>query len=200
MESTGDLRVFLILIPIFVVTGAWLFYYSRRRSGMMREFARRHGLVFRPGHHAKIESTLETTFRLESPYARGFSNVYDAVENDGVALFRVTELLDLNPHGQAQNTHFGRIAALFDTRPDSDFFVLADLSGVNKRLPTEEPLGNDPGYVELDHALADNPPPQPVSVTFKNGKGLAYLEPPVTGLERDSDLDYLYALAARLKK
>ncbi len=196
------MTVAMILVPAFVLVGLWLLIYSRRRSRMLKSFATRHALVYRPGEDGGLEQELNRAFALPLPLGRDFSRVRDIAEGEGVRLFRVTEALDLNPYGQAQNTHFGRIAVFMAADTDADlFFRTRGPRKIDFVLPGETGRNQADGtFRTLRQILADNPPPCTLSVTIRNGRFLAYLEPLVTGGEKEPDLGYLYRLATMIRQ
>lgn len=194
--GSGAMNVALLLVPAFVAVGLWLLYYTRRRRRLMRRVAHRHGFVHHERDRLGLEARLNRALSLQTPRARSFSAFRDIVQADGVTLFRATELLDLSRHGQAQNTHFGRIAATFETPPEADFHVLADRNGGLSNLdPARGRPDGDAWLHRLERVLADSPPPHALSVTARDGVGLAYLEPRVTGSESERDVEYLWRFA-----
>jgi hypothetical protein len=118
------MKVFFILIPIFVLIGLWLLIYSKRRSNLVKGFGTNNGLFYRQRDDGTLEQALTRAFALKAPLGRDFSRIRDIVEDDGICLFRVTEVLDLSHYGMPQNTHFGRIAVFFETKKDLESFFL----------------------------------------------------------------------------
>lgn len=197
METSGDIRVFFVLVPVFVFVGGWLFMRARRRSRMLADFARRHAFTLRP-ETEEIEARLNHAFMLDAPLIRVFSRVRDVVDAGNVQVFRVTELVDRHPTRQVDNSHFGRIAALFETPENADVDVLIKPDGVINMHPENRPPREDPAYEAVDRVIADAPPRNPLSVTFRRGRGLAYFQPLVVGGETLEDVEYLYSFADRV--
>ena len=195
------MNVFLILAPIFVLIGIWLIIYSRRRGRLVKTFGAAKGCSYRAKDDGTLEQALNSAFALPPPLGRDFSSIRDIVESEGIRLFRVTEALDLSKYGMPQNTHHGRIAVFFEVENDEELFVLAkNAREVRHILPEDlHQPGAGPVFGKLKGILEGNPPPHMLSVTIMRGRFLAYLEPMVTGAEKEKDLGYLFELAKMVK-
>lgn len=195
------MKVFLILVPIFVLIGLWLLIYSKRRSRLVKGFGGKKGFYYRHKDDGTLEQSLNRAFALTAPLGRDFSRIRDIVENDGICLFRVTEALDLSYYGMPQNTHFGRIAAFFESKKNLELFFLVKNAQEIKRIISKDAhqIPTDPIFAKLRQLINDNPPPHTLCVTLMRGKFLAYLEPMLTGSEKESDLVYLFELAKTVK-
>lgn len=193
------MKVFLILVPIFVLVGLWLIIYSRRRGRLIKNFGTAKGLSYRPVDDGTLEQILNIAFALPAPLGRDFSRIRDIVEDGNVHMFRVTEGLDLSPYGMPQNTHAGRIAVYLDTGHDGELFFLAKNAQEIRYILPRETSPTDPEFEKMKDVILEFPPPHMLSVTVMGGKFLAYFEPTLTGSEKASDLDYLYNLATRVK-
>ena len=189
------MNVFIILVPVFALVGVWLLIYSRKRSSLLKNFAKKRGFTFQGKDEGSYEHILNQTFGLEAPLARGFSGVRDIVTDHVISLFRVTELLDLSPYGISQNTHYGRIAVLFDVSKEPDLFFEIKKQSEYRSIPPEKDLRADRYFLALQKVIDLHPSPHTLSVTMKQGKALLYLIPMVTGSEEETDLDHLYHLA-----
>ena len=196
------MKVLLILTPIFVLIGLWLLIYSRRRSRLVKAFGGTKGFFYRHKDDWTLEQALNRAFTLAAPLGRDFSRIRDIVEDDGIRLFRVTEALDLSYYGMPQNTHFGRIAVFIETEKDWELFFLAkNAQEIKHILPKgSHQIATDPIFAKLKQIIEENPPPHMLSVTLMRGKFLAYLEPMLTGSEKESDLNYLFELAKMAKR
>jgi hypothetical protein len=191
----------MILVPTFALVGIWLLIYSRKRSNLLRDFAKKRGLTYQGVDERSYEHILDHAFGLEAPLARGFSGVKDIVTDYEISLFRVTELLDLGPYGISQNNHYGRIAVLLDAPKEPDlFFEVSEQSGYRSLNPARKNLGADKYFLALEKVIDLHPPPHTLSVTMKQGKALLYLIPVVTGSEKETDLDHLYDLAREIRR
>ena len=196
------MKVFLILTPIFVSIGFWLLIYSKRRSRLVKMFGQKKGFFYRYKDNGKLEQTLNRALTLAAPLGRDFSKIRDIVGGDGIRLFRVTETLDLSYYGMPQNTHFGRIAVFFETEKNRElFFLVNDAQEIKHIFPKDlHQMASDPLFAKLKQIIRENPPPHMLSVTIMRGKFLAYLEPMLTGSEKESDLNYLYEVAKMVKR
>lgn len=196
------MKVFFILTPIFVLLGLWLIIYSKRRSNLVKGFGAKKRLFYRQKDDGALEQALNRAFALTAPLGRDFSRIRDIVEDGGISLFRVTEALDLSPYGMPQNTHFGRIAVCFETRKDPElFFLVKNAQEIKPIIPNDaHQIAADPIFVKLKQLIHENPPSHTLSATLMRGKFLAYLEPMVTGSEKESDLNYLFDLAKTVKR
>ena len=196
------MKVFLILTPIFVLIGLWLLLYSRRRSRIIKAFGETKGFFYRYKDEGTLEQALNRAFALAAPLGRDFSRIRDIVEDDSIRLFRVTEALDLSHYGMPQNTHFGRIAVYFETEKNWEFFFLTkNAQEIKHILPTDSnKMESDPIFAKIEQIIKENPPPHMLSVTVMRGNFLAYLEPMMTGSEKESDLNYLFELARMVKR
>ena len=196
------MKVFLILTPIFVLIGLWLLIYSRRRSRIVKAFGETKGFFYRYKDDGTLEQALNRAFALAAPLGRDFSRIRDIVEDDSIRLFRVTEALDLSHYGMPQNTHFGRIAVFFETEKNWELFFLAkNAQEIKHILPTDSnKMESDPIFAKIEQIIKENPPPHMLSVTVMRGNFIAYLEPMMTGSEKESDLNYLFELARMVKR
>jgi hypothetical protein len=195
------MKVFLILAPIFVLIGLWLLIHSKRRSRLVKGFGGKKGFLYHHKDDGTLEQILNRAFALKAPLGRDFSRIKDIVENDGICLFRVTEALDLSYYGMPQNTHFGRIAVFFEIKKDLElFFLVKNAQEIKPIIPNNtHKFAADPIFVKLKQIIREIPPSHTLSVTLMRGKFLAYLEPMVTGSEKESDLNYLFDLAKTVK-
>jgi hypothetical protein len=195
------MKVFLILAPIFVLVGIWLFVFSKRRSRLVRSVGEKRGLIYLQRDDGKLEGELNRSFVLPSPLGRNFSRIIDIVESKGIYLFRVTEALDLSSYGIPQNTHFGRISTFFKTGSNLEIFFLTNPECEIRLIVPKEggTVFSNPKVVELKRIIDENPPPHSLSITVMRGRFLAYLEPVLAGSEKEADLDYLLEFAKHAK-
>lgn len=198
--NSSDAWVFWILIPLFAAVGLYLLWYTHRRKRMMTAFARHHGLRVDDGPGDGVQRLLDRQFRIAGQgMTRGFSRIRSVVDDGDVQLFRATELLDLNPYGEAASSHHGRIAALFgaDGAPDG-FFLLHTSGECVSRIPAATP--DDVLVARCRAAARDCGVRHTLSLTFAGAKCLAYLEPRVIGGESPADVEALYCLSRRLRR
>ena len=194
----GDPLVFILLGAAFAAVGLHLVVYSRRRSRVVRRFADTRGYPHRERDDGSLGRQLERAFEIEEPgCARAFSQVRDIVCLPIGTLFRVVELIDLNPRASVQSPHHARTAVIFPGTPEWSgvFHVTSDLE-VHQRYPREP----GPATARLPNLLQHvgiASPRHPLSLTFMRGQGLAYLEPTVTGSVTEAHLTYLADLARR---
>ena len=160
----------------------------------LKRFAKRMVFFYRFKDEGTLEQALNRAFALAAPLGRDFSRIRDIVEDDSIRLFRVTEALDLSHYGMPQNTHFGRIAVYFETEKNWEFFFLTkNAQEIKHILPTDSnKMESDPIFDKIEQIIKENPPPHMLSVTVMRGNFLAYLEPMMTGSEKESDLNYLF--------
>lgn len=195
----GNPIVFVLLGLAFAAVGVHLFLYSRRRAGVVRDFARSRGYPWRAGDDGSLEQGLQQAFRIEKPgCVRAFDQPRDIVSIPGGTLFRAVELLDLNPHNSVYDSHHARVAVFLPHAPPwaGIFLVMPNLE-VRQRFPTEGASNAERVAALLEEARAPRPP-HPLSLTFMRGRGLAYLRPTVVGSVDAADLAYLTDLADRL--
>ena len=194
----SDSLVLILLGVAFAAVGLHLVVYSRRRSRVVRRFAETRGYPHRERDDGSLERQLERAFEINEPgCARAFSQIRDIVCLPIGKLFRVVELIDLNPRASVQSPHHTRAAVLFPGTPEwSGVFHVTSALGVHQRYPREP----DPATARLPDLLQEvgiTSPPHPLSLTFMRGQGLAYLEPAVTGSVTEAHLTYLADLAER---
>ena len=159
-------------------------------------------MLYRHEDDGTLEQSLNRAFNLDPPLGRSFYVIKDIVEGGGIRLFRVTEALDLSYYGMPQNTHFGRIAVFFATDKDPGLFFLAERAQeITPIFPKEsDRIAADPVFRKLRQLIKEHPPPHLLSVTVMRSKVLLYLEPTLTGSEKESDLYYLFDLAKRMER
>lgn len=197
----GDSLVFVLLGMAFAAVGVHLFFYSRRRASLVRDFARSRGYSWQARDDGSLEADLQRSFRLEqSGCVRAFDRPRDIVSVPGGTLFPAIELLDLNPYASVYDSHHARVAiALPDAPPwEGIFLVMPDME-IRQRFPLDGPR-NEARTLALLEQEQVPPPPRPLSITFMRGRGLAYLRPTVVGSVDRSDLAYLADLADRLSR
>ena len=196
-----NVLVFSILGVAFAAVGVHLYFYSRRLSRRIRNYAARHGLDYHAADRDNLETRLNETFDLpETGLVQNFGRIKDVVHFDGGVLFRTVELLDLNPYASASNPHNARAAVLFDCSggPEGIFSISPTLE-VRQRYPLE---GEDKTnkVAELFRGAGAERLPHPLSISLADGRAVAYLEPLVAGSMMETDLDYLIGLAGRLRR
>jgi hypothetical protein len=200
MADESNMQVFLILVPLFLAVGIYLLWYSSRRRRMFETFANARGFHVDQGRAPQLVATLNHCFSLnQRGLVREFDQLTSPIAAGAVYLFRAVEILDVNPHGQSQSTHFARIIALFDVAETHEQFFMLDRSGAaTARLPgAPTPTAR---VVEVTrHAVSEQGARHPLSITLARGKGLIYFEPLVTGGENSSDLEVLYNIALSLQ-
>ncbi len=192
MNESSDMLVLWILGPLFLAVGIHLLWYTRRRKKMLEAFAKTRSLRVRPERKEALRKTLEHCFSIKRDgLVRRFDQLSDPADGGSFLLFRAVELLDLNPHGQAHNTHSPRMTALFDVPTHHDELFLLDRSmRAAARLPASR--APDPDVAELARRAATSAGARhPLSVTLAGGKGLIYYEPLLTGGETMGDVDAL---------
>lgn len=199
MNEGTDYLVLWILLPIFMALGVYLAWYSLRRKKMLESFAEMHSLRMKPEYREELERILDKCFSLKKEgLVRSFGQLSSIINGGSVWIFRAVELIDNNPHGQSEFTHFARIVALFDISPDyEEFFLLSKSMQVTQRIPgAGQP---DPKVIELvKRVVVDCNARHVISVTLRCGYGLIYFEPLVTGGERLNDIDALYTIARNM--
>jgi len=190
----------IILITAFVLVGAWLIVYGKKRKRLVTDLAHRRGLPHRDKDDGSMEKELDRAFGLKTPYVRGFSRVRDIISDKEVTMFRVSELIDLNTHAKAQNTSFGRIAAYFDIPEGTEVIFNADGDLKFRALyPPGYKIETDGRFPAIKGVVGQYPPPYTMTATLMRGKALMYLHPVITGGEKPADVEYLYELAKKLK-
>ncbi|MBV1789814.1 hypothetical protein KQ940_17295 [Marinobacterium sp. D7] len=197
----ADEQLVWILLPLFATVGLYLIWYARRRRRMMARFAREKGLSIRRDYRKPLQRCLDNAFALPQTEAtRSFGQLAAIVDAEKAWLFLAVELLDLSRYGQAQSTHFPRLAALFKVRPELEGFFLIDTLGRVEDLVPEIPPAK-PGVVTAAHeAMKAHGAGHTLSVTLSNGYGLIYFEPRITGAGDRADLESLYGIAIELNK
>jgi hypothetical protein len=193
------MTVFWILGIAFAALGIYLYIYSQKRRRLVREFASSKGLSYSREDQGNLERDLEEAFSFDRPgITRNFGRIRDVVLYEGITMFRTTELLDLNPHGSSQNTHFGRIAVYFDAPVGSEmFFLVSPELEYSNRHPTEPIPNTAPFFIKIKDTLETSPPSHYLSVTSMRGEAILYLQP-AFGSEKREDLEYLLELAGTL--
>lgn len=196
------MKVLLLLTPLFLLVGFWLYYYSRRRSQLVQDFSAKKGLRYFGVDDGGFEEQLSADLALEPPLARSFARIRDITDADGILLFRVTEVLDLSHYGLPQNSHFGRLAVSFEVSSPADIYFLA--RGQNQFRPivpdSVDKISTEPAFKVIAQVISIFPPPHSLSVTLVKGRFLAYLEPAVVGSEKEPELEYLLLLAQRIRR
>ncbi|MGH7314448.1 MAG: hypothetical protein ACREJV_14835, partial [Candidatus Rokuibacteriota bacterium] len=109
----SDLAIFVILGIAFVAVGLHLILYSKRRAAAIRRFAESQGCTYKARDDGTLENQLGNAFGIgESGYIRTFGQVRDIVSLPNGTIFRAVELMDLNPHAAAVNSHHARAAVI----------------------------------------------------------------------------------------
>lgn len=195
---TGNPLVFVILGAGFVAVLAWLVFWSRSQSRIVRRFAESKGFVYHERDIDGLEARVNDCVVLEEPnLVRSFSRLGDVVTLIHGAMFRAVELLDLNPYGRAEYVNRSRVAVWFPCRQKIEgIFTVSPALEIYQRYP-EEPARIDALRAFLEAARVEAPPCM-LSLTLMRGQGVAYLEPAVTGMVSERHLSYLSELAGTL--
>lgn len=198
MQVEGNMLVFAILGAAFAGVGIHLFAWSRRRAGVLRQFAESRGLVYRAEDVERLEQQVNRCVALDEPnMVRSFGQVGDVVTVGDGRLFRAVELLDLSPWGRSEYVNQSRTAMTFPFPcPFQGVFTVSPNMSVHQRYP-ESPLNADRLKTVLKEARAPAPPCT-LSLTLMRGAAVAYLEPMVTGAVTRKHLEYLVDLMEHL--
>jgi hypothetical protein len=192
--------LFWILCAAFAAVGLHMILYSRRRRRMLESFAEKHQFKIKPDHEGAIQKVLDTCFSLKSNnLVRSFGQLSSLVDGGTIWLFRSIELLDLNPYGKSESTHFPRIAALFDiSKTHNAFFVLGKSMQTRPMIPGAAEIKAEVARLATQSASACDAR-HPLSVTLAQGHALIYFEPLVTGGEKPADVEALYCIAQNMR-
>lgn len=201
MSTSGNPKVFLILIACFIAVGIYLFIYGRKRRAMLRKFSLDHGFRYSPRDEGcRLENELSDKLRIEETgKVRGFSRIKDIVAHGDVAVFRCIQLLDLSPYDTEFNTHNHNICVTFPTDSSIHLFVMRQNGRYKNLLSKNKITDEDKYFKSIKNVIESNPPKQTLSITFSRGRALIYLIPLVVGSEKYDDVAYLFELGERLK-
>lgn len=199
---SSNLILALVLGGAFLAVGIHLFLWSRRTRARFQKFAREKRLVYTPSDREGFEEKLNSTFGLaaDDGGVRGFSRVRDLIPFEGGSLFRMIEVMDLTRFSTAENTHSARAAVMADAPQAGNLrgiFQLIPGSGMRQRFPLEGTDQSTAALALLQSIDADRPPCT-LTMTFADGKALAYLEPLVVGSVTQEHLDFLLRLGQTL--
>jgi hypothetical protein len=193
---------FWILVPVFAALGIYLWWFSRRLSALLGDFAAENGYSLSDRAEPDLETTLSDSFDLEEDgLTRSFERIRDIVRtDDGILLFRAVELLDTNPYGSSENSHNVRVVVLVDIDAGFDLFALVSPNGrIQNRLGGRLDADDETVAGILD-VIDESPPRCPISITVRDGTVLMYLEPRVAGQVLRNDLDYLLDVGRGLRR
>lgn len=201
MSASGDPKVFLILIPVFLAAGIYLIIYNKKKSALFKNFSIKEGLSYQKKDDGEIENYLSEKIKIDEPgYVRTISGVKDIIRYGDMIIFRCTELLDLYKYGSPGNTHFPRVVLSFDAEPGASLFFWFDpkRGAYKSKYPPDKDLENDKYFQAIKTQIKNFPPPHPLTVTLSGGTTFIYMEPLMVGCEKEPDLDYLFDLGKKL--
>ena len=200
MSEASAGSIVWIIGTAFAAVGFYLVWYSQRRKKMLTAFAAEHGFAIDRNSTAKLEHSLANCLRFGiAGIAREFGQLSTLVVAGTVQIFRAVELIDLSQDTQPDSTHFSRIAALFDISQEYDeYFLLSNSQGISNLHPIHDSPDTIAVQVATDIARSCEAR-HTLSITLRNGKGLLYFEPTVTGGENKADLEALYCIAKAMK-
>ena len=189
-----------IIGAAFAAVGLYLVWYSQRRKKMLTTFAAEHGFAIDHNRTAKLEHSLADCLRFGiAGIVREFGQLSTPVDAGTVQIFRAVELIDLSQDTQPDSTHFSRIAAFFDISKNYDeYFLLSSSQGISNLHPIHDSPDTLAVQVATD-IVRSCEARHTLSVTLRNGKGLLYFEPTVTGAENKADIEALYCIAKGMK-
>ena len=200
MSEASGTSIGWIIGAAFIAVGLYLVWYSQRRKKMLTTFAARHGFAISRNSTTELENSLAQCVRFDiAGIVREFGQLSAPVDAGGVQMFRAVELIDLSPNTQPDSTHFSRIAACFEISNEYDeYFLLRHSQGVSNLHPVLDTPDSNAVRVASDIALACEAR-HTLSITLRNGKGLVYFEPIVTGGENKADIEALHCIAKGMK-
>ena len=198
MTVEGNTLVFAMLGAAFAGIGIHLFAWSRRRSGLLRQFAESRGLVYHAADGEGLERRVNDCVALEEPgMVRSFGQFSDVVAVGAGRLFRAVELLDLVPWGRAEYTNHARTAVTFPYPRDLEgIFLISPQLSVHQRYPASPSRTDEVKDLLARARIAA--PPCTLSLTLGRGNAVAYLEPAMAGAVSSRHLQYLAELCERL--
>ncbi len=79
-------------------------------------------------------------------------------------------------------------------------FFITNKDGKHNNLYPKDKILNEDGYFQkIQSVVMDNPPKRSITISFQRGKALMYVNPLVTGGEKEEDLEYLLMICKRIK-
>ena len=200
MSEASGAAIGWIIGTAFAAVGLYLVWYSQRRKKMLTMFAAEHGFAMGRNSTAQLEHSLAQCLRFDiEGIVREFGQLSTTVHAGTVQIFRAVELIDLSPNTQPDSTHFSRIAAHFDISNEYDeYFLLRYSQGVANLHPIHDSPNRNAVQIASDIARTCEAR-HTLSITLRNGKGLVYFEPTVTGGENKADIEALYCIAKAMK-
>ncbi len=201
MNDQGNPLVWFILIFAFLAVGIHLFIYSKKRRSMLKGFSQSRGLHYTPDDHGRLETELNRKLALdESGLVRSFMKIKDIVSDGEISLFRCIELLDLNPYGTVASPHQNHICVSLEVPVVINLFFITNKEGhTNNIYPKDKNLFEDTFFLQLQPLIEQNLPKESVTISFRRGRAIIYLNPLVVGGEKEEDLDYLLSLGKAIK-
>ncbi|MFC1743042.1 hypothetical protein ACFL35_03535 [Candidatus Riflebacteria bacterium] len=205
LASSGDPRVFIILILVFLAVGIHLFLWSRKRNKMIREFYQKKGMKLCEGEESVLEKKLNEAFGLEelNGQYRLFSSVRNIATDGTITFFSFTEYCrNFAGIGQKGTSH-PFIGATFSAAVDKNICFYRNHDGECKTDYISGENSEEDFALSTVRKLLQAEPPDPsnwgIRVSFAPGVILLYLRPGVVGCEKEEDLDYMYKIGKKIR-
>lgn len=201
VTTSGNILYFYIFLGVAVAILIHLYFYGRRRRAMLQKFARDNGLKYSAKDiNDQLADDLTENLQFEDyGRARGFSRIRDIGSDGEVSIFRCIQLLDTEKYGDLKETHNNSVCVSFNVPEALDLFVLYQGERFFNALSRRQKIKDQKTLQLVREVIGSFPPKHTLSITLQKGRGLLFLYPLVTGSEKYSDLEYLFALGHRLK-
>ena len=196
----------MIILPVvasaFFAVGGYSAVSSLKKQNLIKELAKNNKLVFKNKETKILEKKLNKKLAIEGKgKMRSFIKVKDLIKDDEVSVFRYIELLDLGKEDPDEKPHQARIGASFEVPLDVDLFFTTDEEKEFYSLyPAGKLLSKDGYFQKIKPILEENPHENPVTVSFRRGRALLYVNTNTKSKENIEDLQYLVDISRKIKE
>ncbi|WP_321330264.1 hypothetical protein [uncultured Ilyobacter sp.] len=196
----------MIILPVvasaFLAVGGYSAVSSLKKQNLIKELAKKNNLVFKNKETKILEKKLNKKLAIEGKgKMRSFIKIKDLVKDDEISVFRYIELLDLGKEDPDEKPHQAHIGASFEVPLDVDLFFTSDEEKEFFSLyPEGKLLSADRYFQKIKPVLEENPHKNTVTISFRRGRALLYVNTTAKSKESIEDLQYLVDLSRKIKE
>lgn len=196
----------IVILPViavaFLAVGGYSAVYSIKKQYLIKEFAKKNNMVFKNKESKILEKKLNKKLAIEGKgKMRSFIKVSDLVKDSEVSVFRYIEQLDLGKEVPNEKPLQSHIGASFEVPLDIDLFFIADREQEAVSLyPEGKDLTMDMYFQKIQPLLDQTHHEKSLTISFRRGRALLYINPETSGGENMEDLQYLLDISRKIKE
>ncbi|WP_320047873.1 hypothetical protein [uncultured Ilyobacter sp.] len=197
-----NIMILPVVASAFLIVGGYSAVSSLKKQNLIKELAKKNKLVFKNKETKILEKKLNKKLAIEGKgKMRSFIKVKDLVKDNEISVFRYIELLDLGKEDSNENPHKAHIGASFEVPLDMDLFFTTDGEKEFVSIyPEGKLLSADRYFQKIKPILEENSHENPLTISFRRGRALLYVNTKAKSKESIGDLQYLLDLSRKIKE